>query len=503
MNAAISLSLVGIILLGTMALGAWGVRRVHMDPQQLIVGGRSFGTLLLWVLLAGEIYTSFTFLGAAGWAYGKGAPAFYILCYGPLAYIFSYFLGPLIWRVSRQHGLLTSPDFFVAQYGSRALGVGVALVSVVFIVPYATLQLTGIQTLLRIAGYDSLQSSTAVGGAFALIILFVFGCGLRGVAWASVVKDVLVLAAVVFAGVWLPVHFFGSPGAVVERVLALHPNWMTLDHDLTPRGTTWFVSTVVLNALGFYMWPQSMAALYSAGSEEPIRRNAIYLPFYQLLLLLVYFAGWTALLLVPGLQGKAVDESFMLVVQRYYPPWVLGGVAAAGCLAGLVPASVQLLAAASILSKNVLADQFGLARDPRAQTWATRAFVLTVAAAAFGFWTLANSSLVGLLLIAYNGIAQLFPGVTLSFLPRRPAALSVGLGIAAGLGVLVWAAIRGVSVVEGLNIGLVALAANGAALGLGEATRRLVRREARGWFDRAALKATARAGGSSAGPPSP
>ena len=66
-----------------MALGLWGVRRVHMDPQQLIVGGRSFGTLLLWVLLAGEIYTSFTFLGAAGWAYGKGAPAFYILCYGP------------------------------------------------------------------------------------------------------------------------------------------------------------------------------------------------------------------------------------------------------------------------------------------------------------------------------------------------------------------------------------------------------------------------------------
>lgn len=471
MNAIIALSVVGVILLGTIALGVWGVRRVHMDPQQLIVGGRSFGTLLLWVLLAGEIYSSFTFLGAAGWAYGKGAPAFYILCYGPVAYILSYFMGPLIWRVSRERNLLTGPDFFVAQYGSRLLGVGVALVSVVFIVPYTTLQLSGIQVLLRIAGYDSFHSTVAVGTAFALIILFVFLCGLRGVAWASVVKDVLVLVAVIFAGVWLPVHFFGSPKAVIDRVLAAHPGWLTLSSDLSARGTTWFVSTVVLTALGFYMWPHSMAALYSAQSEEPIRRNAIYLPFYQLLLLLVYFAGWTALLLIPGLQGKAADESFMLVVQRYYPPWVLGGVAAAGCLAGLVPASVQLLAAASILSKNVLADQFGIAREARAQTWATRGLVLLVAGAAFVFWLTAQTTLVGLLLIAYNGITQLFPGVALSFLPRRPGALSVGMGIATGILVLISAAARGVSVVSGLNVGLVALGANTAALGICEAGR--------------------------------
>ncbi len=53
---------------------------------------------------------------------------------------------------------------------------------------------------------------SAVGAAFILIALFVFTTGLRGAAWASVVKDVLVLAAVVFAGIYLPWHFFGSAG---------------------------------------------------------------------------------------------------------------------------------------------------------------------------------------------------------------------------------------------------------------------------------------------------
>jgi SSS family solute:Na+ symporter len=293
------------------------------------------------------------------------------------------------------------------------------------------------------------------------------------VAWASVVKDVWVLVAVLFAGIWLPIHFFGSPAAVIHRVLALHPGWMTLNNDLSARGTTWFVSTVVLSALGFYMWPQSMAAIYSAQAAEPIRRNAIILPFYQLLLLLVYFAGWTAILLIPGLEGKRVDESFMLIVQRYYSPWVLGGVAAAGCLAGLVPASVQLLAAASILSKNVLLDGCGVAQSARAQFWVTRGLVLLVATAAFVFWLAAKSTLVGLLLIAYNGITQLFPGVALSFLARRPGALSIGIGILAGILVLVWSSTSGVPVVLGLNVGLVALGANFTTVMACEAARRL------------------------------
>jgi SSS family solute:Na+ symporter len=164
----------------------------------------------------------------------------------------------------------------------------------------------------------------------------------------------------------------------------------------------------------------------------------------------------------------------MLVVQRYYPPWVLGIVAAAGCLAGLVPSSVQLLATASILAKNVLADQLGVARGERPQTWATRGFVLLVATGAFLFWLVAKSTLVGLLLVAYNGITQLFPGVSLSFLPRPPSALGVGLGILTGLCVLIWASASGVTVAAGINIGLVALSANALTVGACELGRRLL-----------------------------
>jgi SSS family solute:Na+ symporter len=293
-----------------------------------------------------------------------------------------------------------------------------------------------------------------------------------------VVKDVLVIVAVIFAGVVLPIHFFGSPANVITRVLTQKPDWMTLGPATSPNGTVWFVSTVALTAMGFFMFPQSFAAAFSAKSPQAIRNNAIFLPFYQLLLLLVYFAGFTALLVVPGLKGPDADQSFMLVVQKYYPSWVLGFVAAAGTLAGLVPASAQILGAASLIAKNVLVD-YNVIRGDRSQTIATRVLVVIVAALAFGFWALARTSLVGLLLISYNGIAQFFPSVVLSFSLRlKPQPISVGAGLIVGIAVLATYAGTGAKTPFGLNSGMVALACNTVSLFVVDAfARRRVLRE--------------------------
>ncbi|MBV8261445.1 MAG: sodium:solute symporter family protein, partial [Paraburkholderia sp.] len=39
-----------------------------MNLEQWAVGGRSFGTAFVFLLMAGEIYTTFTFLGGSGFA---------------------------------------------------------------------------------------------------------------------------------------------------------------------------------------------------------------------------------------------------------------------------------------------------------------------------------------------------------------------------------------------------------------------------------------------------
>src|ERR1041385_2941567 len=98
----------------------------------------------MFLLMAGEVYTTFTFLGASGWAYSRGGPALYVIAYMPLAYAFSFFVLPPVWELGRKYQLQTQPDFFQLRYGNKWLSGFVALVGVIFIIPYLQLQLTEI-----------------------------------------------------------------------------------------------------------------------------------------------------------------------------------------------------------------------------------------------------------------------------------------------------------------------------------------------------------------------
>jgi len=462
-DIAISLAIVAFVVFGTIIFALVGVHRIKMDPAQYIVGGRSFGTIFLWVLLAGEIYTTFTFLGIAGLSYSQGAPAFYVMAYGTCAYVMAYFITPRIWRVGRDCNLLTGPDFFETRYNSRLLGIFVAVIMFVMIVPYVAIQLSGLQILLRIAGYGTYNATASVCIAFLVLALFVFSAGLRGTAWASIVKDVLVLAAVAFAGLAIPTRFFGSPSGLMQKLFETHPQMLMLPAGGAFHGTVWFASTVLLSAVGFFMGPHSFNAVYSARSGDTLRRNAMLLPFYQCLVSLMIFAGLSATLISPGLKGPDVDQSFLLIVQRYYPSWILGLVASAGALAALVPASALLLAGASVITKNVCNDAFGIATSPKSQTMLTRSLVLAVALLALGVWLVAQKTVVELLLLYYNGVSQFAPGVVATFVWRRASAWSVGAGIVAGLAVAVPLAALNITP-WGANAGFVGLVANVAVL---------------------------------------
>lgn len=463
MNAAVSLAVVALVVLGTIAFAMFSMRRIHMSPQEYIVGGRGFGSVFLWVLLAGEIYTSFTFLGAAGWTYNFGAPAFYIMAYGTVGYVIGYFLLPAIWRIGKERGLLTAPDFFVARYNSKTLGVLVAIIQVAAVVPYVTLQLTGLEIFLKIAGYGSIDAQTGAIISFIAISVFVFATGLRGTAWASIVKDALVIAALVFVGIAIPIQFFGSHAAMFDQLLRAHPAALTLPAPTDPHGTIWYVSTVLLTGIGFFMGPHSIAATYSAKDDDTLRRNAMFLPLYQLIVPLVFFAGFSALLIVPGMKAPESDQSFLVVVQRFYPSWVLGFVCAAGALCALVPSTALLLSSASILAKNVLGDAFGIATDDRWRVRATRGFVLLIAAFALVLWIFAKTTLVELLLLYYNGVTQFVPAFVFGFLWKRTTAWGVGAGIVGGVALAVGLAAAKVPFF-GINVGFAGLALNVALL---------------------------------------
>lgn len=61
----VALLIIFAVLAFVIYLGIRARRGKDMDLEQWTVGGRNFGTVFVFLLLAGEKYTTFTFLGAS------------------------------------------------------------------------------------------------------------------------------------------------------------------------------------------------------------------------------------------------------------------------------------------------------------------------------------------------------------------------------------------------------------------------------------------------------
>jgi SSS family solute:Na+ symporter len=296
--------------------------RHRMDLEQWTVGGRSFGLLIIWLMMAGEIYTTAAFLGTSGWVYSKGAPSLYIIAYLVLGNVTAYFLSPAIWRVGQARGLQTQADFFQVVYGSRPLGALVAVVGIAGIIPYLQLQLTGLGIIVSVASFGGISQALAMTLAATLIAGFVLASGIRAVAGMSILKDLLMVGVVVFVGAAVPHILFGGVGPMFARVAAAHPDHLTMPGPIPAFGHGWFVTMVLLSALGQIIWPHGFGSIFSARSGETIRRNAVILPLYNLTLPFSFFVGYAALLAMPGLADS--NLAFMTVVKSIFPPWFLG-----------------------------------------------------------------------------------------------------------------------------------------------------------------------------------
>jgi SSS family solute:Na+ symporter len=478
MSAA--LVVIAATIAGVLILGILARRGRDMNLEQWTLGGRGFGSIFVFVLLAGEIYTTFTFLGGSGFAYGHGAPAFYILSYGCLAYIISYWLLPPIWRYARDNRLISQPDFFIRKYDSPALGILIAVVDIIALIPYLVLQLKGLGIIVGAASYGSITPAAAVWLGAAVVTIYVMISGVRGSAWTAVVKDTLILCVVLFLGIYLPLHYYGGYGAMFSAIDQAKPGFLALPAH--GESVAWFDSTVLLTALGFYMWPHSFGSLFTAGDERALRRNAVALPLYQLILLFVFFVGFAAILQVPGLKGPEIDLSLLRLSVKSFDPWFVGVIGAAGVLTALVPGSIIMLTAATLLANNI----YRLMRPEASEasvSLTARLMVPVVALVSVYFTLRGGSTIVALLLMGYAFVTQLFPTLIASLLPVNPVTKQGAFaGILVGVGTVAYTTLTHSTVatlfpalpeaLRDLNIGIVAMVLNIVALALVSALTR-------------------------------
>ena len=406
------------------------------------LGGGTFGTLITWFLIGGDIYTAYTFIAVPALAFGAGAIAFFAVPYTTIIYPMTFVIFPRLWSVCRRHGYITAADFVRGRYGNRWLALAVAVTGLAATMPYIALQLVGLEVVIAGLGVNTtgLTGDLPLIIAFVILAAFTYTSGLRAPAAIAIVKD-LMIYIVIFAAVGAVFAKFGGFGGVFAAV----PH-EKLVLAVPPAGSTGQYSSYATLALGsalaLFMYPHAVTAILSSATRDVIRRNSALLPAYSLVLGVLTLLGFMALAV-----GVKTNPAYAAMFAKYsnsfavpalildtFPSWFAGFSFAAIGIGALVPAAIMSIAAANLWTRNIHIEFINPRATPLQESRMAKLVSLVVKFGALFFVVgIPKDFIITLQLLGGVWIIQTLPAVLIGLYTRWFNSWGLLLGWAVGM----------------------------------------------------------------------
>jgi solute:Na+ symporter, SSS family len=454
-----------LFLAVNLAIGLLAGRGHVASTADHVVGGRSFGLLLVFFMSIGEIYSSVAFLGQPGWAYEHGVQI--LANVGIFIGMVAFWLGPRIWAFGREHGSLTQAQLLGDRFQSPRLRAVASITGIAALVPYIAIQMIGAGYVFNITTNGHVPYWAGALMAFSVVGIFVFAGGLRAIGWVAVLKGCFMATVGLYIVNRVVHHYYGDVSSMFHQIATRSPAHLTLPG---PKGfaTFTFHTTSLLNSLvAFYMWPHMFANFFGAREPRVIRRQAILIPLYNIITLSFTLVGFAGILIVQGIRPDTVMVEMLL---RVAPLWLVGLFCAGALSASMVTGGACALAAAATIGNDLL--QPSLHWPDRKLKRAIQLLVFTVIGAAYVIALMRPALMVYIILMAYSFTAQLCPAAIVAFFTKIRSGTPVLCGLAAGFVTALIFVLHIIDPPYNIHPGILGLAVNVTVLLLVTAVRR-------------------------------
>jgi solute:Na+ symporter, SSS family len=404
-----------------------GPVNAHLDEWGL--GGRQFGTWITWFLVGGDFYTAYTVIAVPALVYAVGAYGFFALPYTIIVYPFVFAVMPVLWKVAHANGHVTAADVVHGTYNSRALELAVAITGMVATMPYIALQLIGMGVVIRAMG---LTGELPIIAAFVILALYTYSSGLRAPALIAFVKDIMIYIVVLVAVVVVPMKLggYGTVFSAANDAFAARGGATGL--ILKPEQYLAYGTLALGSALAAFMYPHTLTGIFASKSADTIRKNAILLPAYTLLLGLIALLGYMAY--AAQIKVASPNDVVPMLFKVLFPSWFSGFAFSAIAIGALVPAAVMSIGAANLFTRNVWKSYVNpdITHAGEAAVAKIASLVVKVGALAFILF-LPTQYALDLQLLGGLWILQTFPALVFGLFTRWFRAEGLLLGWGAGI----------------------------------------------------------------------
>ena len=419
MSWVVITAVIFIYLFFVLFLGSFASRGQKSSVVEYIAASRSLGFFVMYFLMGGAIFSAFAFLGGPGWAYSKGAAAFYMLGFSAIGMVPWWIWGTKTYRAGIKFNYVTQAQLFSNRFQSKWLSVIMAIVSFLAFVQYIGLQMKASGYIFEIASGGRIPFWGGALIAYVVVVVYVFLSGVRGVAWTHVFQGMFMIIIAWSLGIYLVVYLYDSPAEMFSKIIEYQPKHLLIGPD-TNTSFSWYSSILLVSALGFAMWPQLFMTAFTAESERVIKKTVVMYPTFALLTVPTLFIGFAGIMqVVPSVLGEPDRILPWMIMNLDFHPVLIGVVLAAALAAAMSTQDTVTHAAGSVFAQDLIEPlKKKKSTDKQATLW-IRLSVIGFGAIAYLIAIFGGQTIVALLIGAYGSIVQFLPLACATFFWKR------------------------------------------------------------------------------------
>ena len=380
-----------------------------------LLAGGNIGFVLGLFTTAATLFSAFTVVGMPDFFRTHGIGAWIFLAVSDAMMVYGLIrVGEIVRRKARKLDFKGMAGLMTLTYDSKLAGYVVFGGAVVFLIPYISVQISGISIFLNAAFPEAFPVwvwSTLIVG---IMILYSETGGLRAIMYNDTLQGILLFVVIWIIG-WNCLEHFGSISSMFKKVDAVNKELLSVPG---PKGlfTTQFfiISAIAIMSLPFTQ-PQISTRVIIMESSSALRKMGVGLGVFAILVILpTMFMG-----MYGAIEYKDVStREFIGQVLLYDQTPMIAAFGLIGLIAAAISTSDSQIFALGAELRSLLVI------DEQRALLITRIFIVVFGLLALIFSVLSSEHLVLLARTSFAGTAMMGAMILVGILsPRKPSKL--------------------------------------------------------------------------------
>ncbi|NOY07594.1 MAG: sodium:solute symporter family protein [Spirochaetes bacterium] len=373
MNTLIVLSVLGIWFAAGCLISYFAKRKTGRGLTEYFIANRKIGGFIAAMTYSATTYSSFMMIGLVGMTYAVGVGAFgFEITYLVSTVLLLLYFAPKFWELGKRYDVISPAELLRKYYGSAFLGKFITIYSFLMLIPYMSVQFTGIGYLLK--GLAGIPYVYAVLIALIIILTFTLWAGMRSVAWTDTLQAFIMFVSSVILVLFLIRTRFNGFSAFFGTLEREHTGLLSADKIPYMK----FIGLSIPWMFFALTNPQVSQRMFIARDRKSLKNMILgFAVFGFLYTIIVVNLGFIARSIFPAMEKGDTITSLLLT----NVPVIL----ALFVFTGIVAASVSTVNSIALTLGSMFAVDFSGGQQKHGSILFGKAVILIITITAFVF----------------------------------------------------------------------------------------------------------------------